>query len=151
MLNNTSTTATQTHTMDFETNPVLGRAQTPPRRRQTKTDYEREKFMENAIKRHRAQVKKEAQIKQRTERAKRRQAKTSGNWTRKSNVAPSMRPPNRAGGSLFLDTEFQKTEQDKKAQDELVLKRQLSLQYDQKKKQKKKPKRSKRSGKNNKH
>lgn len=148
MINNSNTL---TQTMDFETNPELERMQTPPRRRQTQTDYEKEKFMENAIKRHRAQVKREAQIKQRAERAKRRQAKTSGNWGRKSTVVPTMRPTNRAGGSIFLDPEFQKTEQDKKIQDELVLKRQLSLQYDQKKKQKKKSKRSKRSGKNNKH
>ena len=145
MINNSNTL---TQTMDFETNPELERMQTPPRRRQTQTDYEKEKFMENAIKRHRAQVKREAQIKQRAERAKRRQAKTSGNWGRKSTVVPTMRPTNRAGGSIFLDPEFQKTEQDKQIQDELVLKRQLSLQYDQKKKQKKKSKRSKRSGKN---
>ena len=148
MINNSNT---PTQTMDFETNPELERMQTPARRRQTQTDYKKEKFMENAIKRHRAQVKREAQIKQRAERAKRRQAKTSGNWGRKSTVVPSLRPTNRAGGSIFLDPEFQKTEQHKQNQDELVLKRQFSLQYDQKKKQKKKSKRSKRSGKYNKH
>lgn len=150
---NTSNIQTQTQTMDFETNPELQRMQTPPRCRQTQTDYEREKFMENGIKRHRAQVKREAQIKQRAERAKRRQAKTSGNWTRKSTVVSSTRPTNRAGGSIYLDPQFQQTEQDKQDQDELVLKKQLSLQFDQnqKKNKKKRSKRSKRSGKNNKH
>ena len=148
-----NTSNIQTQTMDFETNPELQRVQTPPRRRQTQTDYEREKFMENELKRHRAQVKREKQIKERAARAKRRQAKTSGNWARKSNVVSSTRPTNRAGGSIYLDPQFQQTEQDKKVQDELVLKRQLSLQFDQnqKKKQKKRTKRSKRSGKNNKH
>lgn len=148
MINNSNTL---TQTMDFETNPELERMQTPPRCRQTQTDYKKERFIEEELKRQRNKVKKEAQIKQRAERAKRRQAKTSGNWGRESTVVPTMRPTNRAGGSIFLDPEFQKTEQDKQIQDELVLKRQLSLQYDQKKKQKKKSKRSKRSGKNNKH
>jgi hypothetical protein len=148
---NTSTTTPQTQTMDFETNPATQRMQTPPRRRQNKTDYEREKYMENELKRQRAQVKRDGQKKQRAARAKRRQVKTSGNWTCMSTVVSSTRPTNRAGGSIYLDPQFQQTEHDKKVQDEEVLKRQLSLQFDQKKKEKKKSKRSKRSGKNNKH
>ena len=150
---NTSNIQTQTQTMDFETNPELQRMQTPPppTSRRTQTDYEREKYMENELKRQRAQVKRDGQKKQRAARAKRRQAKTSGNWTRMSTVVSSTRPTNRAGGSIYLDPQFQQTEHDKKVQDEEVLKRQLSLQFDQKKKEKKKSKRSKRSGKNNKH
>lgn len=147
-------TQTQTHIMDFETNPELQRVQTPPRCRQTKTDYEKEKYMENELKHHRARVKRDGQKKQRAERANQRQAKTSGNWARMSTVVSSTRPTNRAGGSIYLDPLFQQTEQEKIVQDEEVLKRQLSLQFDQKtkeKKEKKKSKRSKRSGKNNKH
>ena len=56
-------TQTQTHIMDFETNPELQRVQTPPRCRQTKTDYEKEKYMENELKHHRARVKRDGQKK----------------------------------------------------------------------------------------